>query len=138
MDHEVAEREMAEMDRLFDRLFPICRSITGEGLRQTLKILSEYLPLEHFGVPTGTRVFDWEIPKEWNIRGAWLKGPDGNIIADFRRHNLHVVNYSIPVNRKLTLEELRPHLHSIPHLPEAISILPCFCRAWAWLPWDWC
>jgi len=123
---ETAEREMTEMDRLFDRLFPICRSITGEGLRQTLDILSEYVPLERFGVPTGTRVFDWEIPKEWNIREAWLKGPDGSLIADFRRHNLHVVNYSIPVNRKLSLEELRPHLHTIPHLPDAIPYVTSY------------
>lgn len=128
VNFEAAEREMAEMDRLFDRLFPICRSITGEGLRQTLDILSEYMPLERFGVPTGTRVFDWEIPKEWNIREAWLKGPDGSIIADFRRLNLHVVNYSIPVNRRLSLEELRPHLHSIPHLPDAIPYVTSYYK----------
>lgn len=112
--------ELNEMDRLFDRLFPICRSITGPGVRETIAILREYLPLEQFAVPTGMKVFDWEVPREWRIRGAWLKGPDGEIIVDFKEHNLHVVNYSVPVNQKLSLEELKEHLYSVPHLPDAI------------------
>jgi len=121
-------REYAEMDALFDRLFPICRSITGPGLRETLSILGEYLPLDLFGVPSGTQVFDWTIPLEWRIREAWLAGPDGRKIVDFADHNLHVVNYSAPIDRKLPLEELKPHLHSIPHLPGAIPYVTSYYK----------
>lgn len=119
-------RELEQMNELFDRLFPICRSITGQGLRQSLDILAEYVPLTRFGVATGTSVFDWEIPREWNVREAWLKGPDGETIVDFKDSNLHIVNYSIPVDRKLTLEELKPHLHTIPHLPDAIPYVTSY------------
>ncbi len=120
--------EIEAMDYLFDRLFPICRSITGPGLRETLDILGEYLPLEQFGVKTGTRVFDWEIPKEWHIRNAWLKGPNGEIIADFKKNNLHVVNYSAPVNRKIELEELKNHLFTDPNLPDAIPYVTSYYK----------
>lgn len=116
------------MDQLFDRLFPICRSITGPGLRETIAVLSEYMPLEQFGVPTGTQVFDWEIPQEWVIRDAWLKGPDGAKIADFTASNLHVVNYSEPIHTKLQLEELKSNLHSIPHLPDAIPYVTSYYK----------
>lgn len=127
-------RELEEMNLLFDRLFPICRSITGDGLRRSLDILAERMPLEQFAVPTGTSVFDWEIPREWNIRNAWLKDPDGKIIADFQVSNLHVVNYSMPVDVKLSLEELKPHLHSLPHLPEAIPYVTSYYK----LRWGFC
>ncbi|HEX7063578.1 MAG TPA: DUF4910 domain-containing protein [Bacillales bacterium] len=120
--------EIKEMDRLFDRLFPITRSITGPGLRETLNILSEYLPLELFGLETGTKVFDWKIPKEWRIREAWLKGLDGKKIIDFRNHNLHVLNYSTAVDRKMTLEQLKPNLHTIPQLPEAIPYVTSYYK----------
>lgn len=120
--------ELLEMDRLFDRLFPICRSITGPGLRKTLNILSEYVPLEHFQVATGTPVFDWVIPEEWHIRDAYLRGPGGEIVADFKDNNLHVVNYSIPVNQKLSLHELKEHLHTIPSLPEAIPYVTSYYK----------
>lgn len=120
--------EHAAMDQLFDRLFPICRSITGPGLRQTLSILGEYLPLHVFGTPTGTQVFDWEIPKEWHIREAWLKGPDGQKVVDFTNSNLHVLNYSTPVNQKLTMEELRPHLHTLSHLPAATPYVTSYYK----------
>jgi len=112
--------ELQQMDELFDRLFPICRSITGEGVRQTIGILSEYIPLQMHGIPTGTKVFDWDIPKEWIIRSAQLINPQGETIVDFKDNNLHVVNYSVPVDQHLTLEELQPHLHSIHRLPQAI------------------
>lgn len=106
--------------QLAERLFPICRSITGEGVRLTLKILQEYIPIKIFEVPTGTPVFDWTVPKEWNIRDAWIKGPDGRKIIDFKTHNLHILNYSIPVHQKLTLTELKEHLHTLPEQPDLI------------------
>lgn len=121
-------RELRAMDELFDRLFPINRSITGPGLRETLRIIGEYVPLEQFGVPTGTKVFDWEIPKEWRIFEAWIKGPDGSKIVDFEHHNLHVVNYSVPVDQVMSLEELLPHLHTIPHLPDAIPYVTSYYK----------
>ena len=104
----------------FDRLFPICRSITGNGLRDSLKILQEILPLELHEAPTGTSCFDWEIPKEWNIKDAYIITPDGRKIADFKQHNLHLVNYSIPMMAEMSYEELLSHLHTLPSLPDAI------------------
>lgn len=112
--------ELSEMDELFDRLFPICRSITGTGVRETIKILQELIPLTMHGVQTGTEVFDWEIPKEWVIREAWIKDGNGNEIINMKNSNLHIVNYSEPVNTVLTLDELKKNIHTIPTLPEAI------------------
>ncbi len=112
--------EQKEMDELFDRLFPIMRSITGEGNRETISILQEYIPLEIEGIPTGTEIFDWEIPKEWIIREAWIKDEQGNKVIDIADLNLHVVNYSEPINEWLPLEELKQHVHTIPHLPDAV------------------
>jgi aminopeptidase-like protein len=107
-----------EMYQLISRLFPICRSITGNGVRETLTILKEYLPLEIHEVPTGTQVFDWTVPKEWNIRDAYLKDDEGNKIVDFKECNLHVLNYSLPIHKKLSLDELKPHLFSDPAHPD--------------------
>lgn len=112
--------ELKQMDKLFDRLFPIMRSITGEGVRETIRILQDFLPLEMDGIPTGTQVFDWEIPKEWKIREAWIKDEQGNIIIDISDLNLHVVNYSEPIDQWLSLEQLKLHVHTIPHLPDAV------------------
>jgi aminopeptidase-like protein len=120
--------EAFELESLFDRLWPICRSITGEGLRESLRILSEVHPLRLHEIPSGARVFDWEVPKEWNIREAWIKGPDGSIVCDFRDNNLHVVNYSIPVKACLSLSELKPRLHSIPSMPKAIPYITSYYR----------
>jgi aminopeptidase-like protein len=101
-------------------LFPICRSITGDGLRRTLALIRERIPLETIEVPTGTIVFDWTVPKEWNVRDAYIKGPDGKRIVDFQQCNLHVVNYSAPVHANMTLSELKPHLFTLPDTPEWI------------------
>ena len=90
-----------EMRRFITELFPICRSITGKGVRRSLAILKKHIDLEIHEVPTGTQVFDWEIPREWNIREAWIKDPSGNKIVDFVNNNLHVLNYSVPVHRKI-------------------------------------
>ena len=105
---------------LIGELFPICRSITGAGLRQSLKRVGELIPLATHEVPTGTQAFDWTVPKEWNIADAYIKDTDGRRIVDFRDNNLHVVNYSAPVNARMSLGELRPHLHSLPDRPDWI------------------
>lgn len=108
------------MHALVKDLYPICRSITGNGVRQSLHILQERIPLEIHEVPTGTKVFDWEVPKEWNISNAYIKGPDGREIVNFRDSNLHVLNYSIPVHKKVSLAELKEHLHYMPEHPDWI------------------
>ena len=95
-------------------LYPTCRSITGEGLRTTLRQIGRVIPLEIHEVPTGTPVFDWNVPREWNIRDAWVKNPRGDKIIDFHKSNLHVVQYSVPVRRRLSLNELKAHLHTQP------------------------
>jgi aminopeptidase-like protein len=109
-----------EIHRLMTELFPICRSITGDGFRLTLEILRRLIPLEVHEVPSGTRVFDWTVPREWNIRGAHVKDPRGRKIIDFQRCNLHVVSYSLPVKATLPLDELKKHLHTLPAHPDWI------------------
>ncbi|MFI6706352.1 DUF4910 domain-containing protein [Nonomuraea sp. NPDC050478] len=109
-----------EMHALVERLYPVCRSITGDGVRRTLEIVGEHLPLDVHEVPTGTQVLDWTVPKEWNIRDAYVKDPSGARVIDFRRLNLHVVGYSVPVRGTYTLEELRPRLHTLPDQPDLV------------------
>lgn len=106
---------------LMRRLFPICRSITGDGVRQTLAILGEYLPgLQVHEVPTGTPALDWTVPREWNVRDAWVKNRRGERVIDFQAHNLHLMSYSVPVHGWLTRAELDAHLHSLPAQPDLI------------------
>lgn len=109
-----------EIHRFIAELYPVCRSITGDGVRKTLRRVGEVIPLELHEVPSGTPVLDWTVPDEWNIRGASIDGPDGRRIVDFGEHNLHVVSYSVPVEAELSLDELRPHLHSLPDQPDLI------------------
>lgn len=97
-----------EIHRLISELYPICRSITGNGVRQTLHLINGYIRLSMHEVPTGTRVFDWVVPKEWNIRDGYVKNSRGEKIIDFQKSNLHAVGYSIPIHQKMSLEELRP------------------------------
>jgi aminopeptidase-like protein len=108
------------MHALAARLFPICRSITGEGVRRSLRMLGELIPLELHEVPSGTRVFDWTVPREWNISDAYVANARGERVIDFQRHNLHVVQYSTPVRTRMTLDDLRSRLHSIPERPNSI------------------
>lgn len=108
------------MFALMRELFPICRSITGDGLRLSLATIGNLIPLVTHEVATGTQVFDWVIPKEWNIRDAYIKDAAGQRVIDFRRHNLHVVNGSAPVSARMSLHELRSRLHSLPEHPDWI------------------
>lgn len=109
-----------QMHALIRELYPICRSITGEGVRETLRRMQQLVPLEIREVPSGTPVFDWVVPNEWNIRDAYVKSGTGKRIIDFKKSNLHVVSYSVPFRGKLRLPELMPHLHSLPDHPDWI------------------
>jgi aminopeptidase-like protein len=117
----------AEMHLLARRLWPINRSLTGEGVRETLQILKEHLPaLEIFEVPSGTQVFDWNAPKEWKVKSAWVRTPDGRKICDFTSNNLHLLGYSTPVNRKMEWSEFDSHLYSLPEQPTAIPYVTSY------------
>ncbi|MFF1399668.1 DUF4910 domain-containing protein [Streptomyces sp. NPDC058287] len=107
----------AQMHELVERLYPLCRSITGDGVRATLDIVNEYVPLQVHEVPTGTQVLDWTVPQEWNIRDAYVADPAGNRVVDFAASSLHVLGYSVPVSRTMPLAELRAHLHTLPDHP---------------------
>ncbi len=116
-------------DEIYDiikELFPICRSITGNGVRESLKIIQKQIPIKINEISSGEKVFDWEIPKEWNIDDAFIKNAKGEKIVDFQKSNLHVVNYSVPINGKYTLDELKKHLHTLPNNPEWIPYLTSY------------
>jgi aminopeptidase-like protein len=120
-----------DMHNLCTKLFPICRSITGDGFRKSLNIIKTDLDLqklEAFEVPTGTKCFDWEVPKEWNIQDAYVIAPDGSKICDFKVSNLHVLNYSIPIDKEVSLEELQEHLYSLPDQPTAIPYITSYYK----------
>ncbi|GAV37446.1 hypothetical protein Saa2_00319 [Streptomyces acidiscabies] len=106
-----------EMHALVERLYPLCRSITGDGVRATLEIVGEHVPLEVHEVPTGTQVLDWTVPQEWNIRDAYVADATGRRVVDFAASSLHVLGYSVPVARRMPLAELREHLHTLPDHP---------------------
>ncbi len=115
-------------------LFPICRSITGDGVRATLEILRRQLPIEVHEVPSGTPVLDWTVPQEWNIRDAYVADAAGNRIVDFRRSNLHVLGYSHPVRERMSLERLREHLHTLAAQPDRIPYRTSYYRR----DWGFC
>lgn len=117
-----------EMYKLVKQLFPICRSITGNGVRETLKIIQQYIPIKIHEVPTGTKAFDWTVPKEWNIKDAYVKDKDGNKIIEFKKTNLCVVGYSTPINKVVSLSELQEHLYSLSDLPEAVPYVTSYYK----------
>jgi len=121
-----------EMYRLIEALYPICRSLTGDGQRRTLAILRGVVDLTVHEVPSGTQVFDWTVPREWNIRGAYIKDTSGKKIVDFANSNLHVMSYSAPVHRRMSLAELKAHLFSLPDHPDWIPYRTSYYREdWA-------
>ena len=115
-----------EADDLFRRLFPICRSLTGDGVRETLRELQSIAAFDVAEIPSGTRCYDWQVPDEWNICDAYVATAAGERVIDFRRSNLHVVGYSEPFDAEMPFDELDPHLHTLPAMPKAI---PC-SKAW--------
>lgn len=128
MDAETTDDAGNRMLSLAGELYPICRSITGEGVRATLRRLAAEIPLETIEVPSGTEVFDWTVPEEWNIRGAWIKDPSGRKIVDFAEHNLHVLGYSTAVNGRFSLPALKEHLFSLPAQPDLIPYRTSYYR----------
>lgn len=118
-----------DMYRLCEKLFPYCRSITGDGVRRTLRDLQELCPeMEIHEVPSGTQVFDWTVPKEWSIRDAWIKDSKGNKVLDFHQNNLHVLGYSLPMDRKMSLEDLLSLIYTQPDQPDAIPYVTSYYK----------
>ncbi len=115
-----------EMHALTAELFPICRSITGDGVRETLRVIQRHIPFTIVEVPSGTAAFDWIIPKEWNITDAYVLDESGKKIVDFQKSNLHVVGYSVPVNKTVSLSELQAHLYSLEDQPNAIPYVTSY------------
>jgi aminopeptidase-like protein len=115
-----------EMHALMAELFPICRSIMGDGVRETLRVIRRHIPLSICEVPSGTKVFDWTVPKEWNITDAYVLDESGKKVVDFQKSNLHVVGYSVPVNRTMSLGELQQHLYSLEDQPDAIPYVTSY------------
>ncbi len=124
----------AAMYELVAKLYPDCRSITGDGVRRALAELQHVVPLAIYEVPTGTAAFDWQVPQEWNIRDAYIKDAAGRRVVDFRQSNLHVVSYSVPVRAEMTLDELRPRLYTLPAHPDWIPYRTSYYRE----DWGFC
>ncbi len=120
LDKPLIDDVGSEILALAARIFPICRSITGDGVRQTLREIAAHIPLQIHEVPSGTPVLDWTIPREWNIRDAWIKNARGEKIVDFKQSNLHVMSYSVPVRQQMSLAELKKHIHTLPGQPDLI------------------
>jgi aminopeptidase-like protein len=123
-----------EIEGLLTSLYPLCRSITGDGVRATLRLLQGVAPLHMDETPSGLDVFDWTVPDEWNVRDAYIADAGGTRVVDFRRHNLHLVSYSVPVHRRMSLAELRPHLHTLPEQPDVIPYRTSYYRP----TWGFC
>ena len=129
MNHLKLDKEIGnEIYDLMKKLYPICRSITGIGVQETLEIIKEHIPIEIIEVPSGTQVFDWTVPKEWNIKDAFIKNSNGEKIIDFKESNLHVLNYSIPVNKKILLKDLKKNLYTLPDNPDWIPYLTSYYK----------
>ncbi|MGO3182950.1 MAG: DUF4910 domain-containing protein [Aequorivita sp.] len=117
-----------KLETYFDRLWPITRSLTGDGNRESLKILSEIIDLKLTEVPSGTACFDWEVPPEWNIKAAWIKDSKGQVIVNMAENNLHILGYSEAFNGKMNFEELEPHLYTLPDQPELIPYMTSYYK----------
>ena len=128
------ERMGREMHALIAKLYPLCRSMTGDGVRQTLAIIKEHIPLTILEVASGTQAFDWTVPKEWNIRDAYIKSPGGEKVVDFKQSNLHVVSYSSPVRATMDLSQLKEHLFTLPDQPDLIPYRTSFFKE----SWGFC
>ena len=109
-----------QTDEYLKRLFPVCRSITGDGVRKTLDILNEIVEFDTIEIPTGKQCYDWNVPEEWNVEEAYVDDASGKRIIDFKNNNLHVVSYSTPVDKVVGYSELMDHLHTLPEIPDAI------------------
>jgi aminopeptidase-like protein len=128
------EAEGAAMYQTVRELYPFCRSITGDGLRQTLRTVQRHIPLEVREVPSGTEVLDWTVPNEWNIRDGYIANSRGERVVDFQRSNLHVVNYSAPVRARMGLAELKSHMHTLPDAPDWVPYRTSYYRE----TWGFC
>jgi aminopeptidase-like protein len=119
---------MFDLEKTFDKLFPICRSITGNGFRESFIIIKKFIPFKKYKYPTGKKVFDWKIPNEWNVKNAYVENLRGEKIIDFRENNLHLMSYSTPVNKVMSLTELDKKLHSIQHQPKDIPYVTSYYK----------
>ena len=117
-----------DLKSFFKRLFPIPRSILGEGFRKSLDILGEIVDLNIKKIRSGTKVLDWTVPLEWHIEDAYIITPSGKKIADFKKNNLSVVNYSVPIDKKIDLDELKKNLHTLPDQPNAIPYVTSYYK----------
>lgn len=125
---EIQQEEAKDIEHYFDLLWPLTRSITGEGVRKTHDILKKILPLTRTEIPTGTEILDWKVPKEWKVNEAYIVTPNGQRILDVNDNNLHLLNYSIPFRGKVQLNELDQHLYSLPELPKAIPYVTSYYK----------
>ena len=117
-----------ELFSLMQELFPICRSITGNGVRKTLKILKKEIDLKIVNVPSGTKVFDWKIPYEWNIKDAYVKNSKGERVIDFKKSNLHILNYSTQIKKTISNKNLKKHLHKLTEKPNSIPYVTSYYK----------
>lgn len=124
----------AEIEEYFDKLWPLNRSITGIDFRKSLEILDELIPTNKIAFKTGEKVLDWTIPSEWNVKDAYILTPNGEKMADFKKNNLHLMGYSIPVNEKMNLRDLKTHLYTLPDQPEAIPYVTSYYKR----QWGFC
>ena len=119
---------MFNLEKIFDELYPICRSISGEGYRSSFNIIKKFIPFKKYRYPTGKKVFDWTIPNEWNVRDAHIKDLRGKKIIDFNQNNLHLIGYSTSINKIMSLSELDKHLYSLPHQAKYIPYVTSYYK----------